>query len=274
MLKQRVITAAVLFVVFTAVFFGASESVFQLVMAIVVAATTYEWATLAGHNPRNSQITSAVVGFIVLLVNGFLLNSGFVGFTAWVVLLFWCFAFHKLRTAPVLRSIHRADWLNLSIGAALLVTTVVCMQALRFNVPHASAWLLLYCMFLVWVMDTGAYFAGKRFGQNKLAPSISPGKTREGVIGGMAGACSLFLLTALFGRWPEGSVWAILVASLVAAPFSVVGDLYESRIKRAAGAKDSSDLLPGHGGVLDRIDGLLATVPIFTAIYLWLVPAG
>ena len=274
MLKQRALTAAVLLVFFIAVFFAASESVFQLVMAVVAAAATYEWATLSGHNTRVSQIASLVVGFIVLMVNGFLLQSGFVGFTAWVALLFWCYAFHKLRTAPVLRSIRSADWLSLVIGSCLLIITVACMQNLRFHAPHASSWLLLYCMALVWVMDTGAYFAGKRFGRNKLAPSISPGKTREGVLGGIAAACSLFLLTALFGSWPAGALWCVFVASLVAAPFSVAGDLYESRIKRAAGAKDSSDLLPGHGGVLDRIDGLLATVPMFTAIYLLLVPTG
>jgi len=274
MLKQRAITAAVLLTIFTAVFFAANESVFQLVMAIVVGAAVYEWATLAGHDTRNSQFTSVVVGLIVLWVNGFLLNTGFVVLTAWLVLFFWCYVFHKLRTVPVLQSIRSADWLSLVIGSLLLVVTVACMQALRFNVPHASAWLLLYCMSLVWVMDTGAYFAGKRFGRNKLAPSISPGKTREGVLGGVAAACSLFLFTALFGRWPEGSLWAIALASLISAPFSVAGDLYESRIKRAAGAKDSSDLLPGHGGVLDRIDGLIATVPMFTAIYLWQVSSG
>ena len=274
MLKQRVITAAVLLVFFIAVFFAASESVFQLVMAVVAAAAAYEWASLSGHNTRNSQIISIVTGVVVLVVNGFLVASGFVFFTAWVAFVFWCYVLHKLRTAPVLRSIRSADWLSVIVGSLLLVATVASMQHLRFHAPNASSWLLLYCMGLVWVMDTGAYFAGKRFGRNKLAPSISPGKTREGMIGGMAAACSLFLLTALFGRWPEGSLWAVLLASLAAAPFSVAGDLYESRIKRAAGAKDSSDLLPGHGGVLDRIDGLLPTVPMFTAIYLLLVPAG
>ena len=274
MLKQRVITAAVLLVTFLLVFFAASESVFQFVMAIVVAAATYEWATLAGHNARHSQFISLVVGFIVLVVNGFALGAGFASWSAWLVFLFWCYVVYKLRTAPVLLSIRSADWVSIAVGAAVLIVTVACMQTLRFHAPHASAWLLVYCMALVWVMDTGAYFAGKRFGRTKLAPSISPGKTREGVIGGVAAACSLFLLTALFGRWPEGSLWAIFFASLIAAPFSVVGDLYESRIKRAAGAKDSSDLLPGHGGVLDRIDGLLPTVPMFTAVYLLLVSTG
>lgn len=273
MLKQRVITAAVLLVIFIAVFFAANERVFQLVMAIVAAASAYEWANLSACKTRQSQIISVVVGFLALLINGFLLSSGFVGFIATLALLFWLYALHKLRTAPVRMSIRSADWVGVLLGAALILVTVACVQTLRFDAPHASAWLLLYCLALVWVMDTGAYFAGKRFGRNKLAPKISPGKTREGVVGGVAAASSLFLLTVLFGQWPEGSLLAVFLATLIAAPFSVVGDLFESRLKRAAGAKDSSDLLPGHGGVLDRIDGVLATVPMFTAIYLWFAPS-
>ncbi len=270
MLKQRVITAAVLLVVFVAVFFAANERVFQLVMAIVAAAAAYEWANLSGCKTRTSQVVSVIVGFLALLINGFMLGTGFVGFIAGMALLFWVYALHKLRTAPVRLSIRAEDWPGVLLGAALILVTVACLQTLRFNAPHASAWLLLYCLSLVWVMDTGAYFAGKRFGRIKLAPKISPGKTREGVIGGVAAASSLFLLTVLFGRWPEGTLFAVFFGTLVAAPFSVVGDLFESRMKRAAGAKDSSDLLPGHGGVLDRIDGVLASVPMFTAIYLWL----
>lgn len=270
MLKDRVITAAVLLVVFVAVFFLASERVFQLAMAIVAAAAAYEWAALSALNTQRRQIVSVVVGFIALLLTGVLFSGAVVSVLAWVGLAFWVYALHKLRTAPMRRSIHREDWFGVVLGSVLVVIAVVCLQSLRFDAPHASAWLLLYCLALVWVMDTGAYFAGKRFGRTKLAPSISPGKTREGVIGGMAAACSLFLISVLFAGWPSGTLFAVFLATIVSAPFSVVGDLYESQLKRAAGAKDSSDLLPGHGGVLDRIDGVLATVPMFTAIYLWL----
>jgi len=270
MLKQRVITAAVLLVICIALFFFASESVFQFAMAIIAAAAAYEWANLSAVKERAAQIVSVIVGFCALVINGFLLDPGFVLFMAIIGFVFWLFALHQLRTAPVRTSIRQSDWLGVLIGADLILITVACLQSLRFEAPHASAWLLLFCLALVWAMDTGAYFAGKRFGRTKLAPKISPGKTKEGVIGGVAAASSLFLLTALFGSWPEGTLFPVFLASLIASPFSVVGDLYESRMKRAAGAKDSSDLLPGHGGVLDRIDGVLATVPIFTAIYLLL----
>lgn len=270
MLKQRVITAAVLLVIFIGVFFFASERVFQLAMAIVAAAAAYEWASLSALKEKQVQIVSVVVGFLALLVNGLLASTLLVGFLAWLGLAFWCYALYTLKAAPVKRSIHREDWGGVVLGSALIIISVACLHSLRFTAPNASAWLLLYCLALVWAMDTGAYFAGKRFGRTKLAPSISPGKTREGVVGGLAAACSLFLISVLFGGWATGSVFAVFLATLLAAPFSVVGDLYESRLKRAAGAKDSSDLLPGHGGVLDRIDGVLAAVPMFTAIYLWL----
>jgi len=274
MLKERVITGAVLLVVFIALLFAANDSVFQLAMAIVAAAAAYEYANLSAFDTFKSQLIAGVVGLLALIVNGFLLQSGLVGFLAWVAFAFWCYALYQLRVAPVRISIHREDVLGCAVGCVLILITVACVQHLRFDAPAASAWLLLYCLSLVWVMDTGAYFAGKRFGRVKLAPKISPGKTREGVYGGIAAACSLFLITLLFGTWPQGTLFAVFIASIIAAPFSIVGDLFESRLKRAAGAKDSSDLLPGHGGVLDRIDGVLATVPMFTALYLLFVQAS
>lgn len=273
MLKQRVITAVVMIIVCVGVFFFASSQVFELCMAIVAAAAAFEWARLSGCNEKHSQITSLIVGLLALLIKTFLAGTVFVLFAATLALLFWVYALRKLIQAPVRMSVRGADWFRVTQGAGLILVTVICMQSLRFDAPHASPWLLLYCLALVWVMDTGAYFAGRRFGRVKLAPKISPGKTREGVVGGVAAACSLFLITALFANWPQGSLFTVFLASVIAAPFSVVGDLYESRMKRAAGAKDSSNLLPGHGGVLDRIDGLLATVQVFTAVYLWTIPA-
>jgi len=274
MLKERVITAAVLLVAFLAILFFANQSIFLFAMALVAAAAAYEWATLSGLASTTTQIASAVVGFIAMLSSAYLLQAGIVFFAICLTALFWLYALHLLRQAPVRMSIRNADWPGFLLGAVLIIVTVLSVQILRFAVPHASPWLLLYALALVWVMDTGAYFIGKRFGRIKLAPKISPGKTREGALGGVAAACSLFLLTLLFTDWPTGTGWAVFFATLIAAPLSIVGDLFESRLKRAAGAKDSSDLLPGHGGVLDRIDGVLATLPVFTAVYLCLTPTA
>jgi len=119
-------------------------------------------------------------------------------------------------------------------------------------------------------MDIGAYFTGRKFGKRKLALAISPGKSWEGVYGGLACSAVLFLLVAAFANWPQGSVLKLFVATLFAAVFSVIGDLFESRLKRAAGMKDSSQLLPGHGGVLDRIDGVIAAVPLYVFFWAWM----
>ena len=137
-------------------------------------------------------------------------------------------------------------WMRLEQGAAMTIALLV----------------------VVWSADTFAYLAGRRFGKRKLAPSISPGKTIEGLAGGLAGAGLLAFLAAIYAldlSAPQTLIW--LLASLVAALFSVVGDLFESRLKRRAGVKDSGGLLPGHGGVLDRIDGLLAAAPVFATVW-------
>ena len=137
-------------------------------------------------------------------------------------------------------------WVRLEQGAAMTIALLV----------------------VVWSADTFAYLAGRRFGKRKLAPSISPGKTIEGLAGGLVGAGLVALLAAIYAldlSPAQTLIW--LLASLVAALFSVVGDLFESRLKRRAGVKDSGGLLPGHGGVLDRIDGLLAAAPVFATVW-------
>jgi len=146
----------------------------------------------------------------------------------------------------------------------------LAMQYLRSYAPGASAWLLLYPLSVVWVMDIGAYFAGRKYGKRKLAPLISPGKSWEGVYGGLACSFVLFLIVLLIGPFPDGKGFTLFIATIFAAGASVLGDLFESRMKRAANRKDSSQLLPGHGGVLDRIDGVIAAMPVFAFFWVWM----
>jgi phosphatidate cytidylyltransferase len=182
-----------------------------------------------------------------------------------------------LRAGPA----NWATWpaaLRVSIGVALLaVAWWALVQARIFGVNY-----LLSVLCIVWAADIAAYFGGRAFGRRKLAPTISPGKSWEGVISGWLGVLALaFLWLAIDARWATDSASiftllrqrfgaaAMLLAVLVLAAFSVIGDLFESLIKRAVGAKDSSALLPGHGGVLDRVDALLPVLPCAMALTTW-----
>jgi phosphatidate cytidylyltransferase len=129
-------------------------------------------------------------------------------------------------------------------------------------------WLIMAVMVLVWGADIGAYFSGKAFGKRKLAPQVSPGKSWEGFFGGMALCLVITLVVGLVRHWSAAELLLGLLGAALVVAISVVGDLTESLFKRSAGVKDSSNLLPGHGGVLDRIDSLTAAIPVF-AVLLW-----
>jgi len=184
-------------------------------------------------------------------------------------LLFWMCVPAVFVLRPVLPPIMRTHRMLLLLGAAALLFAALAIQYLRDWAPLGSPWLLLYAMGIVWLMDIGAYFAGRRFGRRKLSPLISPGKSWEGVWGGLAVTCLAMLIALAAVPVLRENVGKVVVATLAAAAASVVGDLYESRVKRGAGRKDSSQLLPGHGGVLDRIDGVLAAMPVFAFVWAW-----
>ena len=148
----------------------------------------------------------------------------------------------------------------------------VCIHGLVYLQTRFSegSWMLLYLCTLVWIADIGAYFSGKRFGKHKLAPAISPGKTWEGVVGGIAANTIWILFVYQLSDGFGLSLIPFLIIGLVTSMLSVVGDLFESILKREAGVKDSGKLLPGHGGILDRVDSIIAASPVFVA-GLWIV---
>ncbi len=271
MLKERVITAGVLLVGFALLLTLSSPTVFAFFMALIVAAAAWEWSRLCGLKHEHAQTAFAtLVGVIALLAMHSALADSLIKWVALIGLLFWVSVPVQFYLNPVLPAVQKTQTGWLVLGALILPIAVLCIHYLRSYAPAASNALLLYALSVVWVMDIGAYFVGRRFGQKKLAPLISPGKSWEGVYGGLACSALLFLIVLVLGNWPEGSAYKLLIATLMAAAFSVVGDLFESRMKRAASMKDSSQLLPGHGGVLDRIDGVIAAIPLFVFFWAWM----
>jgi phosphatidate cytidylyltransferase len=274
MLKQRVITAVVLLAILLPALFYPSPLPFAAVTLVLIAAGAWEWGRLNGlHQPGALAIALACLLLCAAswwagLIDRPLPLVWSVAGAAWV-----------LGGAWLLRG-GVAGWptipqgVRLAVGLlALWVAWLAVAQARAIGVNF-----LLSVLVLVWVADVGAYFAGRNFGlkfsKGKLAPAISPGKSWEGVWGGMAGALVLAAcwvaadaqfgarVPGLYTRLAQQGWWLLAVAVLFLAAMSVVGDLVESLIKRSAGAKDSSRLLPGHGGVLDRVDALLPTLPL------------
>jgi len=270
MLKTRILTAVVLIPLVLLALFGLGTRGWGLVALAIVVIAAGEWAGLAGFRPPFAVIFVAAV----LLIGASLLFAGAAGFSddkGWpeallvslcgTTTLFWLFI------APLwLYSgwrVTSASALAL-VGWLVLLATWVAVVQLRARGPG----LLLALMAIVWIADTAAYFAGRRFGRHKLAPSISPGKTWEGVAGAMLAVAAYALVLLAFaesGGWVRAvtpaAAAAWIVLALLLASLSIVGDLFESHLKRQRGVKDSGRLLPGHGGVLDRIDALIAAMP-------------
>lgn len=279
MLKQRVITAIVLLLVLLPALFYSDPTPFCAIALILVAAGAWEWSRLNSYGQKMSILAAALSLLVPALAwwAGLLDQDLFllwlVAGTAWVVFGAWCLRGGVVSWAAVPRRIRWVAGLT-----ALMLAWLAVAQARVVGINF-----LLSILVLVWVADISAYFVGRAFGgrfcSRKLAPSISPGKSWEGVWGGMLGVMGL----ALFWRWidqtwalevpslftqiGQSGVWLLLIEMIFLAAMSVVGDLFESLVKRNASVKDSSGLLPGHGGILDRIDALLPTLPLAMMLY-------
>jgi phosphatidate cytidylyltransferase len=263
MLKTRVLTAAVLLAVFVSALFLLPLRGWMVFCALLLGAAAWEWTTLAALAPVGRLIYAGVLILLFvwpLYLRGFVAN-GLYG-PVWLygaASLFW------ILPAPlwIWRSHHvPSRAVMLATGALVLVAACTALVDLRSGHPG----LLLAVLGTVWISDSAAYFVGRRFGRHKLAPSVSPGKTWEGV-GGALIAVGLYALAwaglgAPQGAWVGGTGTALLPILLGLAVVGIVGDLFESLIKRQAGVKDSGTLLPGHGGILDRIDAPVAMLPL------------
>lgn len=262
MLKQRLLTVAVILPLFLAMLFLAPNAVWGAVLAVAMTAAAIEWGRLAGFSKNGRTIFAALVGVscAALLVLSLTMPSALfdarlllplclVATVFWILLAPAALHFQWKMRHPLTGSV--AGWL-------ILVPSWLAALALQ-----REPVLLLLLLGAVWIADTAAYFAGRRFGSRKLAPRISPGKTIEGLVGAYI-AVLVYVVVVLRLFQPEAELagyLALVVFGFILTSLSVEGDLFESWFKRQAGAKDSGDLLPGHGGLLDRIDSVTATMP-------------
>lgn len=265
-LRERFWTALALALMTTGAVLWLPTPVLAVVLLPVIGLAAWELAPLLGL----FQLLARVAYLLALLV---LLGLGWItGMPAELLLLpvavFWCALAPTIFRFVVGQLVTPVDWPMLALSVPVILAPWIGVAVLH-GAESGGPWLVLFLLMLVWLTDTGAYFAGRRFGRHKLAPRLSPAKTTEGVIGGLlaAGLWSLVLIPL------AGSLfsWLWLAAlSLLSAGVSVVGDLLESWLKRRRNLKDAGSLLPGHGGMLDRLDSLIAAVPVFSfGFLLW-----
>ncbi|WP_265942325.1 phosphatidate cytidylyltransferase [Dechloromonas sp. A34] len=274
MLKTRVITALVLVALLLPALFFLPQNYWALLVAAFIGIAGWEWGALLGWRATGRVtlgLVTALICAVASLIDPVAIGSAGLGGLAvsWVLAaygvaaIFWCL----VMPFWLQKKWALAGPIGLLVGAVVLLPTWLAMVQLRVLGPGV----LLGIFAVVWMADIAAYFSGKAFGKHKLAPSISPGKTREGALGAVVGVVVYGLVVRqIFGLdiLPL-PMW--IVALIAVTVISIVGDLYESLLKRKAGIKDSSNILPGHGGVLDRIDSLTSTLPVVALLWLLLI---
>ncbi|MDX1902482.1 MAG: phosphatidate cytidylyltransferase [Gammaproteobacteria bacterium] len=254
---QRILTAAILVPLFLLLIFKSSPAVFQIVTAVVVLWAVYEWANLMGLRTYRGILLYFIIFIAATAGALFLPMMDLLGLT----IFWWLLAAVLVFSYPRGEGTWKKGYIFRGImGVMTLVPTWILLNLIRFESDSGT---LLYLFLLIWVADSGAWFFGKFFGRHRLLPSVSPGKTWEGLVGALLLVLPLIGFAIWYGVIPQFAWPLVILFSLVTVLFSVLGDLFESMIKRAAGVKDSGRLLPGHGGLLDRIDSLTAATPIY-----------
>ncbi len=261
-LLQRLLTAAVLIPVVVWVVLYSSVSVFVVVLSTIVFIGAYEWGGLSEINSSAQKyVLAAVTLFIAQALTA--VDASVVELLMNTSLFFWLLFIAFVISKPeclLMVKIHQG--VIILLGILVVSLTLLSLQQIRTNYQQGPE-LLMYLLLLIWMADSGAYFAGRSFGKNKLSLLISPGKSIEGVLGGLL--CCLVFAIAGAAYFNVGNAVLFVGLSVFVAFVSVYGDLFESLMKRRAKLKDSGNILPGHGGVLDRIDSLIAAGPVFLA---------
>ncbi|MEA2118638.1 phosphatidate cytidylyltransferase [Halovibrio sp. HP20-50] len=262
MLKQRIITAAWLVPLTLIGLFGLQGGAYALFTAIIVLLGTWEWTNLAGVT-RTAQRAQLVAMMAALMLGMWLTNAATSVWPLWLAAVGWLVNFYWVIRYPAAGQQWQATARRLLMGLWVLLPCWVGFNVLR---ESGAIW-LLFVLLLVWCADIGAYFVGRRWGRRKLAPQVSPGKSWEGVLGGLAATAILAIVFTLWLPLDGLASMALILVTAVVTLASVLGDLLESMLKRYRNIKDSSQLLPGHGGILDRVDSLTAAIPLFALLY-------
>lgn len=286
MLKQRLITAVVLIPFALAAIFWLPLEWFGVVVTAVLAIAAWEWSPLMGVTKTAGRVAYTALNTAILLFMYWLTpigeiwqDGGIVSWLYYLVLLgggWWLLAILMVFNFPRSKALWQRSRIFVGVfGVLVLVPAWAALMALRSlnyeSNPLFGGFAVMFVFVLVWAADVGAYFAGKRFGKHKLMPAVSPGKTIEGLLGGISLALVAMLVIAYIIKLPSELTMAYYAVGVVTVLVSVFGDLNESMFKRCAGVKDSGTILPGHGGILDRIDSLTSALPIFLIGYLWLM---
>ncbi|MBF8268883.1 MAG: Phosphatidate cytidylyltransferase [Gammaproteobacteria bacterium] len=269
MLKQRLLTAAILIPVIILATIYFSTLYFAGLLALFIGMGAWEWAGLSGYRHSAGKALFVLLMFALMTISFFCRKTSLAGWFIALTLLWWVVA-----TLLVIVQQRRgtlnlgASYLKALIGVLTLVPAWLSLVLLHGNHPQGRIY-VIFLLALIWLADSAAYFSGQRWGKTRLASVISPGKTWEGVLGAILVST---LASALFALATQMQVPDIIIFSLICSITvmgSIVGDLMESLLKRLGNVKDSGGIFPGHGGVMDRIDSLTAAAPIFLA-GLWL----
>ncbi len=260
---ERIITALILVAVVLSCMFATKSQYPMLVLMIIAAGVAgYEWFKLMPQDSeRVNKIKAYGFGGLAVLFSCLALYFSDLALILWSAsILTWLVSIYWVKQYP-----KYDGWYNPILNIVGIVLISAAITAILY-VWNQSPWWLMYLFLLVWGADSGAYFVGRKLGKTKLAPNVSPNKSVEGLVGGIITvAIVIVIVQAVFLELTLAQHILFLLLSIVTVFSSVLGDLFESMIKRRAGIKDSGRILPGHGGVLDRIDSLLAAAPIFAA---------
>lgn len=289
MLKERVLSAIVMVIVALAAIFWLPPLALTIALSALVVLGMWEWAQFVGFKSQMSRVVVAGVTTCILLLL-VVANTDYISATRFmtdlsVIALFiacvwWLAALALVVTYPNSAKLWAKSVVaKFLFGICTLFPFLIGLLAIRFNNytldAYQGTYLLLYVFLLVWGADSGAYFFGRALGKHKLAPKVSPGKSWEGALGGLftSGVIAFVFLQVtpddVFGRALE--TVPFIVVSVATVAISVLGDLAESMFKRQAGIKDSSNLIPGHGGILDRVDSLTAAIPFFATMFFFVL---